>query len=265
MRRLLPALLAATALLVAIPTGAHAAGQKPTIVLVHGAFADASGWSGEITRLEKQGYTVVAPANPLRGVSADATYLRTVLSAISGPIVLVGHSYGGVVITNAATGNPNVKALVYVAAYAPAEGDTVAGLGALGTGGRIGPATLDIKPFPLPDGSQGLEGYIKPALFREIFAADVPRKLARAMALSQRPASLAALSEPSGPPAWASIPSWSLIPTADHAIGTDVLEAMAERIAPRKVVAVQGASHAVLVSKPGATAKLIVRAANAVR
>jgi pimeloyl-ACP methyl ester carboxylesterase len=265
MPRVLVALLTAAVLLAAVPAGAQAAGPKPTIVLVHGAFADASGWTGEITRLEKKGYKVVAPANPLRGVAADASYLRTFLSTISGPIVLVGHSYGGFVITNAATGNPNVKALVYVAGYAPAEGDTVASLATLGTGGQIGPATLDIKPFPLPDGSQGLEGYIKPALFREIFAADVRRKLARAMALSQRPASLAALSEPSGPPAWASIPSWSLIPTADHAIGTDVLRAMAARIHPLKIVSVKGASHAVLVSRPGVTAKLILRAAKAVR
>jgi pimeloyl-ACP methyl ester carboxylesterase len=263
--RILVPLLAAAVLLVAVPAAAQASGHKPTIVLVHGAFADASGWSGEITRLEKQGYAVVAPANPLRGVASDAAYLRTFLSTVSGPIVLVGHSYGGFVITNAATGNPNVKALVYVAGYAPAEGDTVASLGSLGTGGRIGPETLYIKPFPLPDGSQGLEGYIKPALFEQIFAADVPRKLAGAMALSQRPASLAALGEPSGPPAWASIPSWFLIPTADHAIGTDVLNAMAARIHPRKIITVKGASHAVLVSRPGVTAKLILRAARAVR
>src|SRR4051812_5383594 len=139
---------------------AHAAktSATPTVVLVHGAFADASGWSGVIDRLEDRGYPVLAPANPLRGVAADAAYLRSFLATVPGPIVLVGHSYGGMVITNAATGNPNVKALVYVAAYAPDEGDSVASLGQLGTGGQLGPATLDLRPYPAPAGAPPLEG-----------------------------------------------------------------------------------------------------------
>src|SRR4051794_4644460 len=141
---------------------------KPTVVLVHGAFADASGWSEVIDSLDRQGYPVIAPANPLRGVSADAAYMRAVLAEIKGPIVLVGHSYGGVVITNAATGNPNVKALVYVAAFAPDLGDTVESLGKLGTGGGIGPATLDLRPYPAPPGLPPLEGYIKLDVFRDI-------------------------------------------------------------------------------------------------
>jgi pimeloyl-ACP methyl ester carboxylesterase len=224
---------------------------KPTVVLVHGAFADASGWSEVIDSLDRQGYPVIAPANPLRGVSADAAYVRAVLAEIKGPIVLVGHSYGGVVITNAATGNPNVKALVYVAAFAPDLGDTVESLGKLGTGGGIGPATLDLRPYPAPPGFPPLEGYIKLDVFHDIFAADLPRKQARIMSLSQ----------PSGPPAWKDIPSWYLVPTRDRAIGTDVLLAMAERIHPRKTVQVTGASHVVMISRPKVTTDLIVSAA----
>jgi pimeloyl-ACP methyl ester carboxylesterase len=234
-------------------------------VLVHGAFADASGWSGVIDRLERRGYPVIAPANPLRGVSADAAYLRAFLATIEGPIVLVGHSYGGVVITNAATGNPNVKALVYVAAFAPDEGDSVSSLGQLGTGGMLGPETLDLRPYPAPAGAPPLEGYIKLNVFRDIFAADLSRKQARTMALSQRPAALSTLGEPSGPPAWKTIPSWYLVPTRDHAIGTDVLLAMAKRIHPRKIVEVKGASHVVMISRPKITTKLIVTAARSVR
>ena len=247
-----------------LPATAPAAQTKPTIVLVHGAFADASGWAGVIDRLEKRGYKVVAPANPLRGLSSDAAYLRTFLTTITGPVILAGHSYGGAVITNAATGNPNVEGLVYVAGYAPDEGDTIGGtLAALGEQGEIGPDTLDFRPFPLPDGTSSLEGYIKLGVFRKIFAADLSRRVARAMSLSQRPAAVAALGEPSGPPAWKTIPSYYLIPTRDRAIGTDVLQAMANRIDPRKTVTVKGASHVVMVSRPGVTTDLIVRAAKA--
>ena len=181
--------------------------------------------------------------------------------------MLVGHSYGGVVITNAATGNPNVKALVYVAAFAPDLGDTVEALGHLGTGGGLGPATLDLRPYPVPAGFPfpPLEGYIKLDVFREIFAADLSRKQARIMSLSQRPGALATLVEPSGAPAWKEIPSWYLVPTKDRAIGTDVLLAMAERIDPRKTVKVKGASHVVMISRPGVTANFIERAARSVR
>jgi pimeloyl-ACP methyl ester carboxylesterase len=238
---------------------------KPTVVLVHGAFADASGWNDVIDSLDRQGYPVIAPANPLRGVSADAAYMRAVLAEIKGPIVLVGHSYGGVVITNAATGNPNVKALVYVAAFAPDLGDTVESLGKLGTGGGIGPATLDLRPYPAPPGFPPLEGYIKLDVFHDIFAADLPRKQARIMSLSQRPAALATLGEPSGPPAWKAIPSWYLVPTRDRAIGTDVLLAMAARIHPRKTVQVTGASHVVMISRPNVTTDLIVKAARSTK
>jgi pimeloyl-ACP methyl ester carboxylesterase len=263
MLRRVAILATAFAALATVPAAAQAA--KSTVVLVHGAFADASGWYGVQERLEDKGYKVLSPANPLRGVSADSAYLKSVLSQISGPIVLVGHSYGGVVITNAATGNANVKALVYIAAYAPDAGDTVLTLGQLGKQGEIGPATLDIRNFPNPDGSIGQEGTIKLDVFHDIFAADLPKKLARNMALAQRPASLVALGEPSGPPAWKTIPSYYMIAGADKAIGTDVEKAMAKRISPKKTVTVKGASHVVFISQPKTTADFILEAAKTVK
>lgn len=252
MKRLLLAALAAF-VLIAAPASAAA---KPTIVLVHGAFADASGWNGVTERLQDRGYTVLAPANPLRGVSADAAYLKNVLSHVPGPIVLVGHSYGGVAITNAATGNANVKALVYVAGFAPAQGDTVQALSNPAGGAKLGEATLDIAP----DGAGGLEGTIKVDAFRSVFAADLPKKLAAVMAVSQRPASLVTLGEPSGAPAWATIPSYALIPTKDNTIGTGNLRTMAKR-AKAKIQEVRGASHVVMTSQPQTTADFILRAA----
>jgi pimeloyl-ACP methyl ester carboxylesterase len=248
------------ALLALVVTAPAQAAQKPTVVLVHGAFADASGWSDVILRLKTQGYPVVAPPNPLRGVSADAAYLRSYLSTVKGPIVLVGHSYGGMVITNAATGNANVKALVYVAAYAPDQGDTVASLSALAKGGMITPAALDITPFPNPDGSVGQEGAIKVDLFHKIFCADLPTSVADAMARSQRPASLVALGEPSGPPAWKTIKPYYLVAGKDLAIGAAAERIMAKRIGAT-TVEVKGASHVVMISHPAETTALIVRAA----
>src|SRR4051794_35660515 len=257
-------LVTALAALVALPAAAQAA-AKPTVVLVHGAFADASGWYGVQERLEDKGYKVLSPANPLRGVSADSAYIKSVLSQISGPIVLVGHSYGGMVITNAATGNANVKALVYIAAYAPDQGDSVLTLGKLGKQGEISPATLDIRNFPNPDGTVGQEGTIKLDVFHDIFAADLSKKLARNMVLAQRPASLVALGEPSGPPAWKTIPSYYMVAGADKAIGAGVEQAMAKRINPKKTITVKGASHVVFISQPKVTADFILQAAKTVK
>src|ERR1700738_207193 len=134
-------------------------GPKPTIVFVHGGWADSSGWNQEITNLERRGYTVIAPANPLRTLDSDAAYIRSVLQTISGPIVLVGHSYGGAVLTNAAVGVPNVKALVYIAAFAPDKGGSLAQLVTMNPGTQIGPATLDQRPYPLPGGGTGTDLY----------------------------------------------------------------------------------------------------------
>lgn len=182
------------------------------------------------------------------------------LATVRGPIVLVGHSYGGAVITNAATGNPNVKALVYVAAFAPDTGETLGGLGAAHPGGQIGPSTLDLHPFTAPDGAQGIEGTIKVPYFRRIFAADVPKPLAMAMAVSQRPIAAASLSEASGDPAWRHIPSWFLVAGRDLAIGTELERFEARRMHAKTTVA-KGSSHAVLVSHPDLTTKVILAAA----
>jgi len=236
---------------------------KPTIVLVHGAFADASGWGGVITRLEERGYTVLAPANPLRGVATDSAYIASVLATITGPIVLAGHSYGGEVITNAATGNPNVKALVYIAAFAPDAGETAGGILAQFPGSMLTPPNLILRPFPQPDGSTGTDAYINPTVFREAFCADCSAATAAVMAATQRPAALATLSEPSGVPAWRTIPSWYLVASQHHAIPPAAERFMAARMHARTVQI--NSSHAAMVSHPGAVTDLILSAAQAVR
>src|SRR4051812_37218732 len=174
---------------------------KPTIVLVHGAFADAGGWSGVISRLQREGYPVVAPANPLRGVAPDSAYIKSVVAGIRGPVVLVGHSYAGAVITNAAT--PSVKALVYLAAIAPDAGESQAAILARFPPSKLGPATLIQRPFP-----GGTDLYVKPEAFRDVFAADRTPAEAAVMAASQRPLAEAATTGESGPPAWRTVPSW---------------------------------------------------------
>jgi len=163
------------------------AGVKPTIVLVHGAFADASSWNGVIERLQQQGYTVIAPANPLRGVAADAAYTASLLGQINGPVLLAGHSYGGAVITNAATGAPNVVGLVYVAAFAPDEGEN---LGDVEAGSKDSVLNTALVQYNYPtghDGETSVEFAINPALIREAFAADLPEQQTALMAATQRP------------------------------------------------------------------------------
>jgi pimeloyl-ACP methyl ester carboxylesterase len=241
---------------------AGAAAPKPTIVLIHGAFADASGWGGVITRLEDRGYTVLAPANPLRGVATDSAYIASVLATISGPIVLVGHSYGGEVITNAATGNPHVKALVYIAAFAPDKGESAGGILAQFPGSMLTPANLILRPFPQP-GTTGTDAYINPAVFREAFCADCSAGTAAVMAATQRPAALATLSEPSGVPAWKTIPSWYLVANQDHAIPPAAERFMAARMHAHTVQI--DSSHAAMISHPGAVTDLILSAAHAVQ
>jgi pimeloyl-ACP methyl ester carboxylesterase len=234
---------------------------KPTVVLVHGAFADASGWNDVVRRLQRRGYPVLAPANPLRGVAPDAAYLASVLETISGPIVLVGHSYGGVVITNAATGNSNVKALVYVAAFAPEAGETIEGLQTQFPGSKLNQAALDIRPYLLPDGTDSYDGYVKPALFRDIFAGDLPADTTAVMAATQRPADVHTLGQPSGTPAWKTIPSWTLIARNDNLIPAAAQRFMASRAGAHTVEV--NASHVAMMSKPAATADLIADAATA--
>ena len=232
-------------------------GPKPTIVLVHGGWADASSWDKVARRLQDHGYTVIAPANPLRGVQYDSAYLSSVLATISGPIVLVGHSYGGVVITNAATGNPNVKALVYVAAFAPDEGETVGQLLAMNPGSEAAPPNLTFRPYP-----GGVDVYITPSAFHSVFCADLPAKTAAAMAATQRPIDAAALGEPSGVPAWKTIPSWYLVASNDQAIPPATERFMAKRAGATTVEI--ASSHVAMISHPKAVTDLILDAARAV-
>jgi pimeloyl-ACP methyl ester carboxylesterase len=230
---------------------------KPTIVLEHGAWADGSSWSGVVTRLQQDGYTVDVPPNPLRGPDSDAAYLASYLATVPGPIVLVGHSYGGFVITNAATGDKNVKALVYVDAYIPAQGDTINSLTAQFPGSQITPAALNFVPSP----GGVTDVYIKPSLFRSILANDLPASQAAELAATQRPIAASALTEVSGPSAWATIPSWAVIGMADHAIPPAAQVFMAARA--HATVTKIDASHLSLISHPGAVVNVIEEAARA--
>jgi pimeloyl-ACP methyl ester carboxylesterase len=232
---------------------------KPTIVLVHGAWADASSWNGVIKRLQAEGYTVEAPPNPLRGPTYDSAYLSSILDDIAGPIILVGHSYGGFVITNAATGNDNVKALVYVTGFAPDEGESVGSIAASGPGSELTPDTLHARPYPMPDGTTGTDLYITADSYRRVFAQDVSSVRASMMAAAQRPIEAAALGGPSGVPAWKTIASWYLVATSDRVIPPDGQRFMAQRASAR-MTEVAG-SHAVLVSKPGLVSDFIMKAA----
>ena len=242
---------------VALPDTA-AKGAKPTVVLVHGAFADSSGWSEVAMQLKKEGYRVLAFSNPLRGPGSDSEYLRQFLSTIPGPVVLVGHSYGGMVITNAATGNANVKALVYIAAYAPAEGESVAQANSLGGGHTDVVDNLVIRPYPGAAAGDA-DAYINPKKFHQLFAQDLPRKEAAFMAASQRPGALGSLVTPSGTPAWKSIPSYYMVTTKDRIIPPQAERAMAKRAGAYTVVV--KSSHVVMMSHPGKVTRLILRAA----
>ena len=231
---------------------------KPTIVLVHGAFADSSGWSDVASQLMDQGYPVIAFSNPLRDPISDGAYLRAFLDTIDGPIVLVGHSYGGAVISNAATGDPDVRSLVYVAAYALDEGESVQEANHLGGGNTVVTDHLVLRPIPGAD-PRNADAYIDPAWFGELFAQDLPRRTTRFMAATQRPGALAALGTESGPPAWAEIPSWYMVATQDRIIPPEAERAMAAR-AGAHVVEVDS-SHVVMMSHPRAVTKLIRDAA----
>lgn len=230
---------------------------KPTIILVHGAFADASSWNGVVARLVKDGYPVKALANPLRSVKSDAAYVGAAIDATPGPIVLVGHSYGGAVISAAAAGRPNVKALVYVAAFEPAPGETSLGLSGKFPGSTLGEALA--PPVRLPEG--GVDLYIQQARFPQQFAADVPAGEAAVMAATQRPIAQAALVEPQAGSAWQTIPSWSIYGDADRNIPPAAMAFMSERAKAKRTVQIKGASHVVMVSHPAEVTALIEDAA----
>jgi pimeloyl-ACP methyl ester carboxylesterase len=239
-------------------TGAKPNPPKPTIVLVHGAFADSSGWNTVGTALQAEGYPVLAFSNPLRGIQYDSAYLRDFLSTISGPVVLVGHSYGGALITNAATDNPNVKSLVYIAAYALDEGESVQAANALGGGHAEVTDHLVLRPFPGATAGDA-DAYIDPAFFPELFAGDVPKAVAKSMAGSQRPGALASLVTPSGVPAWKTIPSWYLVAKNDRIIPPEAERVMAARAGATTVEV--NSSHVPMISQPLKVLALIKAAA----
>jgi pimeloyl-ACP methyl ester carboxylesterase len=240
----------------ATPEAGSPEATSPTVVLVHGAFADASGWAGVISRLQAQGIAVVAPPNPLRGVSSDAAYIASVVNQIPGPVLLVGHSYGGAVITVAGASTPNALGLVYVAAFAPDEGETLLAL-AEQFHSPVG-AALRPAEYPAASGEVGHELYIDQGMFHELFCADLPAEQAAIMAVSQRPGADVGFGEPVPAAAWKSLPSWFAVATQDQTIGVDALRFFAERMGA--VTTEIDASHVVFISQPDAITDLIVAA-----
>src|SRR4051794_24578064 len=235
--------------------------SETTVVLVRGAFADGSSWNGVIERLQAQGVPVTAPANPLRGIAADSSYVASVIEQIDGPVLAVGHSYGGAGITNAATDAKNGVGLVYVAAFAPDEGET---LGAVEAGSKDSVLNSALIPhrYPTADGGSATEFSIDPAKARDAFAADLSDEQAALIAATQRPVSELAFSDSSGPPAWKDRPSWAVVATGDKAAGTDVTRSMAER-AGAKITEVEG-SHVIMISRPDVVTDVILEAVVAV-
>jgi pimeloyl-ACP methyl ester carboxylesterase len=231
--------------------------NKPVIVLVHGAFADASSWNGVAKILRKDGYFVIAAANPLRGAKSDGAYIGSLVADLKEPVVLVGHSYGGDVITEAANGHANVKALVYVSAFAPEPGETLGELTGKFPGSTLGEALA--PPADLADGGKDL--YILQDKFHAQFAADVPAADAALMAITQRPLLQAALNEKAGVAAWKNLPSWWVYGDADKNIPPQAMAFMAKRAAAKETVVVKGASHVVMLSHPDVVARLIEKAA----
>jgi len=272
----LPALLAvavAAVLLAFVPgraasaitaTAGGGSGPKPVIVLEHGAWADASSWDDVIAGLQRGGFTVYAPPNPLRGLPQDSAYLHDFLTqnaALQGkPVILVGHSYGGAVITNAAVGDPEVKALVFVDAFIPDQDETLASL-LDNSGSCLGaPGVFNFVPYP--GGPPGdVDTYIKPDVVPGCFASGLPAPQAAVIAATQRPLAASTLVEPSGPPAWRTIPSWAVVGTADMVIPPAVLTFMAQRAGAH--ITDVNAGHLSMISRANTVRKVIIDAANA--
>jgi pimeloyl-ACP methyl ester carboxylesterase len=235
--------------------------ETPTVALVHGAFADAGSWAGVTELLLAAGVKVQALANPLRGIAADAAYVAGAISQIPGPVLAVGHSYGGAVITNAALDAGNVVGLVYVAAFAPNEGES---LGEIEGTSRDSVLAAALKPaqFPGESGSTAVELYVDPAQFHEAFAGDLPAAQSGVLGASQRPIAASAFDEKSGTPAWRTLPSWAVVATGDKAAGSDVVRSMAQR-AGATITELEG-SHVIMISQPQAVTDVIQTALRAV-
>jgi len=237
-------------------------GEAPTVVLVHGAFADASSWNGVIERLLEKGVKVSAPANPLRGIAHDSAYTASIFAQTPGRVLAVGHSYGGAVITNAASEAENVVGLVFVAAFAPEEGEALGEAEANSKDSVLNSALVALQYPTTNGGGTAVEFAIDPAKLHDAFAADLPAEQAALMAAIQRPVAEAAFSEPSGRPAWKRLPSWTVLATGDKAAGTDVIRSQAER-AGATITEVEG-SHVIMISQPQAVTDVIVEALAAV-
>ncbi|WP_431961393.1 alpha/beta fold hydrolase [Actinacidiphila sp. bgisy160] len=234
-------------------------GTKPTVVLIHGAFADASSWNGVIERLERRGYPVIAPANPLRGLYSDATYIASELASIKGPIVLAGHSYGGAVISSAAAGNPQVKSLVYVSALMPDVGESGMSL-AERFPSALGTATKSV-PYRAGGGVSGTDLYLKRDKVHPVFAACLPESEANLLGVTQRPAATTAFSEKARVAAWKTIPSWALVGRQDMTINPDQERFQAKRAHSHTVEI--DTCHVSLIARPDVVADLILQAATA--
>jgi pimeloyl-ACP methyl ester carboxylesterase len=233
-------------------------GSRPTVVLVHGAFADGSSWYEVITRLQAEGVQVTAPANPLRGIAIDSAYIASFLEQIAGPVLLVAHSYGGAVITNAATNANNVLGLVYVAAFAPDEGETLGAIASNSKDSVVFPALIPLQ-YPTGEGQEtATEFTIDPERIHEIFAFDLPAEQTALMAATQRPLAELVFSEPTGVPAWKSLPSWAVVPSGDKVVGTDAVRSMAERAGATLTEA--DGSHVIMMSQPQVVAETILSA-----
>jgi pimeloyl-ACP methyl ester carboxylesterase len=231
--------------------------MPPTVILVHGAFAESASWDGVIEPLTSAGHPVIAAANPLRSLAADAEAVSDVVRSVEGPVVLVGHSYGGAVISNVAADSGEITGLVYVAGFAPEPGESAFTLAAMFPGSTLGDA---VRPIPRSDGTTDLT--IAQDLFHDQFCADVPAAQAARMAVTQRPVTQEALQEPSGErPLWKELPSWFLFGEEDRNIPAALEHHMAERAGARRTIEIPGASHAVTVAHPEATAHLILEAA----
>jgi len=232
---------------------------KPTIVLVHGAFADASTWNGVIELLQAQGYTVIAPANPLRGLTSDSAYLASLINQIDGPVLLAGHSYAGAILSNVGSHTKNVVGLVYVAAFVLDEGQTLNDVGGKSKDSILGPSLIETRYPKGPGQEDGREYVMKADQVRAVFAADVPDQQVNLMAVTQRPIADLAFGEVCGPATWKTVPAWAIVATEDKAAGTDAIRSSAQQ-GGIKIIELEG-SHVIMVSKPMEVAKVILEAA----